>query len=511
MAAFPANSIQIPRRKPNILIPVAILWGLALLIGFGFLWVTGAFSESMENLYLLPWVTLLGVVVLAPSVYLWYQGKFDLFHPLVYAAWTYLFPAFVIGGVLLNLELVDWYFLIFIEDPQYNVPLTLVYITIGVAGLIVGYYLPLGKFAADKLDAKLPLWDWKPDNVWLAGVLLVMIGVGANVLAFLQGLVGFQQVDVVEIFDGLISFLVIVLTAGVLLLWIALFSAKKRNGAFYLVLLMMLAFIPLRMAILGNRSGLIASLIPIVFAYAAAGRKFKLKQTVLFSVLAVVAVFVGLIYGTTFRQLKGSDRRVEASSYISQIAETVDYIAARDPVTLFGGALQDLAQRVENLSSVAVVVSNYEKLAPYEESYGLQNNIMNDLYTSFIPRFVWPDKPSTSNPRAYSDLYFDYGENSFAISPFADLLRNFGVIGIPLGMLLVGVYLRLIYSLFIETQFPSMWKKVAYFLLLTCISYEGFYGTLFPTVIRTAVVLAFTFAIANLFARRGSLKGMARG
>lgn len=508
MAALPAHSIQAPRRKTNILIPVAILWGLAILLGLGFLWVTGSFSSALESLYLLPWVTLLGVVVLGPSVYLWYQGKFDLFHPLVYAAWTYLFPAFVVGGVLLNLELVDWYFLTFIENPHYNIPLTIVYIMIGVVGLIVGYYLPIGKFAANKLDTKMPLWNWRPEHVWLSGVLLVGIGVGANVLAFLQGLVGFQQVDVVEIFDGLISFLIIVLTAGVLLLWIALFSVKKRTGVFYLILIMMLAFIPLRMAILGNRSGLIASLIPIVFAYAASGRKFKLKQTVLFSVLAVIAVFVGLIYGSTFRQLKGSDRRVAAGSYISQIGETVDYIANRNPTTLLSGALQDLAQRVENLSSVAVVVSNYEKLAPYEESYGLQNNIMNDIYTSFIPRFIWPDKPSTSNPRAYSDLYFDYGENSFAISPFADLLRNFGVIGIPLGMLLVGIYLRLIYGLFIETEHPAMWKKVAYFLLLTCISYEGFYGTLFPTVLRTAVVLAFAFSLANLFARRGSIKGL---
>ena len=76
----------------------------------------------------------------------------------------------------------------------------------------------------------------------------------------------------------------------------------------------------------------------------------------------------------------------------------------------------------------------------------LKNNIINDLLTSLIPRFVWADKPNTSDPRAYSDLYFDYGENSFAITPFGDLLRNFGVIGIPLGMLIIGIYLRIIYS-----------------------------------------------------------------
>ena len=81
-----------------------------------------------------------------------------------------------------------------------------------------------------------------------------------------------------------------------------------------------------------------------------------------------------------------------------------------------------------------MVVANYEQLAPYEASYGLENNILNDLYTSFIPRFIWNEKPPTSDARAYSDLYFNFGENSFAISPFGDLIRNFGPIGIPLGI-----------------------------------------------------------------------------
>lgn len=498
-------------RPKHLLLIVVFLWAMAFMSGLGVIWITDGFSNTFENLYLLPWVTLLGIVVLAPSVNLWYQGKFDPFHPLVFAAWSYIFPAFVVGGVLLNLELVDWYFLSFIEDPKYTIPLTVVYITIGVAGLIVGYYLPIGRIIAEKLEDKLPRWDWKPDNVWLSGLLLVAIGVGANVLAFIQGLIGFQQVDVVDIFDGLISFLVIVLTAGVLLLWIALFSTKKRNGTFYLILVLMLAFVPLRMAIMGNRSSLLNGLVPIVFAYVVSGHKFKLKQTAVFGTLAIMAVFVGIIYGTTFRQIKGSDKRVEADNYISQIGATIDHVSNQNPSDLIAGGFKDLAQRVENLSSVAVVVSNYEKLEPYEESYGLKNNILNDLYTSFIPRFVWPNKPSTSNPRAYSDLYFDYGENSFAISPFADLLRNFGVFGIPIGMALIGIYLRLIYALLIETKKPAIWKKVAYFLLLTCISYEAFYGPLFPTVLRTIVVLAFSLSLANLFARRGSIKGMAKG
>ena len=206
-----------------------------------------------------------------------------------------------------------------------------------------------------------------------------------------------------------------------------------------------------------------------------------------------------MIYGTSFRVLKGSEERIETASYIERIGATFDQLIEADPVSLAGEALQTLASRVENLTSVAVVVSNYEKLAPYEASYGLENNIINDLYTSFIPRFIWPDKPPTSDARSYSDLYFSFGENSFAISPFADLLRNFGIIGIPIGMMILGFYLRFIYSLLIETSSPAIWKKTAYFLLLSVVSYESFYALIFPSVIRTIFVLIIGLLILRFF------------
>ena len=192
---------------------------------------------------------------------------------------------------------------------------------------------------------------------------------------------------------------------------------------------------------------------------------------------------------------------MEAGDYAGQIAATIDYITNEDPVVLAQNGAQALADRIENLSSVAVVVANYERLAPYEASYGLENNIINDTLTSFIPRFLWNEKPPTSDARAYSALYFSFGDNSFAISPFADLLRNFGPLGVPLGMLVLGIYLRLIYSMLIESASPSMWKKVAYFPLLTLVSYEAFYGPIFPSIVRTVVVLVISLFIVNLIVR----------
>ena len=373
---------------------------------------------------------------------------------------------------------------------------------VGFLGLSVGFFLPIGKFFAEKIEPRLPKWNWSPDKVWFPGILLLLIGIGFNILGFIQGLLGFQRNVEVNIFDGTLFFLVIVLTEGMLLLWLAIFSTKRRDGIFYIMLVVLIVFLPIRMAIIGSRGSLISSLLPIAMAFLYSGRRLKLKTAVVFGTIGFLALIIGITYGTTFRNIKGSEARINTGDYFGQIGATLEYLTKEDPVKIAEQSAQAFADRVENLSSVAVVVANYEKLAPYEASYRLENNILNDLFTSFIPRFFWADKPQTSDARAYSDLYFNYGDNSFAISPFGDLLRNFGPIGVPLGMLLLGIYLRFIYAALIDTPHPALWKKVAYFPLLTVVSYEAFYATIFPSVIRTMVVLALSLLLVNFIVKR---------
>ena len=488
--------------RRSFIVPIIVMWSLVAAAIAGFIWVDSEVASSSEGLYLLPWTCLAAVCVLGPSGYLLYKGKFDLFHPLVFAAWSYVFPAYVIGSLIVAFGWVDRYFLSFIEDPQYNFPLTLVYISVGFVGMTAGFYLPVGRKLADWIEPRLPKWRWQPEHLWLPGILLLLSGVAFNIIGFIQGLIGYQRNIEINVFDGLLFFLLTLLTEGTVLLWLAIFSAKERTGAFYLVLAVLIIFLPLRMAVLGSRSSLVLGLLPIAMAYLYSGRRLKLKTAAAFGVIGVIAILIGVVYGTTFRNIKGSEARISAGDYFGQVVATVDYLSQENPQLVFQQTGQALADRIDNLSSVAVVVANYEKLAPYEASYGLENNIINDLYTSFIPRFVWPEKPPTSDPRAYSDLYFGYGDNSFAISPFADLVRNFGPIGVPLGMLILGIYLRLIYASLIDTPNPAIWKKVAYFSLLTVVSYEAFYATIFPSLIRLLFVLTISLLVVNLFTYR---------
>ncbi len=491
-----------PKKRANLVFPMLILWALMVIFGLVFVWMTNDVNEGLGDYYLIPWALLAGIIILSPSIYYVYKGTFDLFHPLVYGVWSYIFPAFIGGAFIITFGWTEVYFLAYIENPTIDLPLSLTYIVLGYIGVVIGFYLPINKYFVKALNNYMPNWKWNLDDVWIPGFLLIFAGIGMNILGLLQGLLGFQRVDQIGVFDGLIVYLTTLFTVGFILLWLAVFQLKKKNAIYYLTVVVLILLIPLKMALQGSRSSLMLSIIPIAMAFWYSGRKLRWQHTVVFSGALVLAIAIGIIYGTSFRNIKGSEARMDAGDYVGQVFETVEYLGRTDSTKILSDGVRALAERIDNLSSLAVVVSNYEKLEPYEESYGLKNNIYNDLRTSFIPRLVWIDKPTTSDPRAYSDLYFNYSENSFAITPFGDLLRNYGVFGILLGMMIIGIYFRILYSYLIDTDEPRLWKKIAYFPLLTVFSYEAFYAVFFPSMLRILLVLVVSIFIANLFFRK---------
>ena len=374
----------------------------------------------------------------------------------IFAAWSYVFPAFVLGGVIIAFDWVNPFFMSFIDDPKSQLPLSLVYVGVGFIGLTVGFALPIGRYIAEKCEPPLPNWDWEANQVWVPGIILLFAGIGVNLVGFVQGIMGFQRLTEVGIFDASLYFLLTLLSEGTMLLWLAVFSTKEKKGIYYLVFALLLLMLPLLMALLGSRSSLLISIFPIAMAFQYSGRKLKWQYTAVLGVVLLFAVAIGVTYGTSFRNIKGSESRMDAGDYIGQIGATIDYLSNEDPEILLRNSAQALADRVENLSSLAVVVANYERLAPYEESYGLENNIINDTLTSFM----------------------------------------------PLGMLLLGIYLRVIHTGLFDTPHPALWKKVAYFPLLTLVSYEAFYATIFPSIVRTGFILAVSLFLVNLIAKQ---------
>jgi hypothetical protein len=249
----------------------------------------------------------------------------------------------------------------------------------------------------------------------------------------------------------------------------------------------------------GNRGSLIQMFILVACAFVFSVKRIEIRHQIYGAVLMVLALVVGMIYGTTFRNVKQSESRVSVDEYLGSIAITFDKLAEQDLAENLAEGIAAITERIEAVSSLAVIVSNYEKLEPYEESYGLKDNIWNDSITAFIPRPLWKDKPVGSEPRKFADLYFSFGENSFSVTPMGDLLRNFGPIGVPLGMFFLGFVLSVIYtSLVVEQEF-SFWRTTLFYILLTGISYEGFFGTIMPYLIKYGMIAVIGLVFVNFF------------
>lgn len=458
-----------------------------------------SFWEIKINYRLLPWIGATAVVLLAPSAYLFYHKKFDLFHPLVHAAWSYWFPSIVVGGLFIATDIINPYPMSLLSDPESDLIWTCIYVMLGYTGLIVGFYLPIGRWLGEFASRKLPVWDWQPNQVLLPATMFFSVGIFFYVFSFLSGVVGFSLTDTADVFSSVyytLSFLG--LEAGFL---VAIYIFKSRNIklehilAFGLLILLLVS----RLSLGGNRSSMFLIVILLAFAFVYSGRRLTPLNGAIFGGLAILAIFGGMIYGTAFRNQKGTEEKIGIDEQMELVGRTLDVISTQDTGKVLNEGFLSLAERIDGISSVGVVVSNYERLAPYEASYDLENNIVRDLWISFIPRFIWNNKPPTSDPRAYSDLYFNFDGNSYAITPVGDLLRNYGPVGVLVGMLIVGLFLRFVYSMLIDNQKITIGRSTAYFMFVVSLSYEGFYSTIFIYGWRILIIAVITFYIAEAF------------
>jgi hypothetical protein len=484
-------------RSSHLLGAFGLMLG-AFILFFSWLFIDENVWKFNFNLRLLPWIGATAVVLLSPTIYLLYIKKFDIFHPLVHASWSYWFPSFVLGGIFIATGFILPFQMDFLTDPETDLIWTYIHVMSGYASMTLGFYLPASRWVGQYANRKLPKWDWKPNQVLLPATVFLGVGLFFYVSAFFSGVVGFSITDATDVFSALnylLSFLA--LEAGFMVAMYIFMSRRitpEHILAFVLILILLLS----RLSLGGNRSSflLIVTLLAMAFVYS--GRRWTPTTGAVFGVLALLAIVGGMIYGTTFRNVKGSEDKINIEQQIDTINRTLDTISRQDTGKVLDEAVINLAERIDGVSSLAVVVSNYERLKPYEASYGLENNIYTDLGASVIPRFLWKNKPLISDVRSYSDLYFDFNGNSYALTPVGDLLRNFGVIGVPIGMLIVGIFLRVVYSALIENQTVTIGRATVYYLFLASLSYEGFYSMIFVYGGRILAIGFISLSLAEL-------------
>ena len=491
----PAGIQGVPLFVPLGLMAVSLA---ALLI---FVFEFEAVTAYIERPYLIPWVLATGAVVTAPVIYISRRGQLSFLNPIVFHTLVYFFPVFFVGGWSLVFGWSNYHYLNYVSDPEWNFPLAFVYVMLGLGGLSFGFLLPVGKKIGNAIGSKLPNWEFSTNELIFLGVGFVPIGIFLLVAALGSGTAGYQAAtegpSIREI-GSLGVFLSIILPTSLMFLWIALFRMNEWNVSRFAVLGFIVVISLFVAATWGSKGALFGALQMFLFAMAYVRKSFSGRQWALIAIGALLVLFIGVTYGNTFRAQKGTFGTVTIDQYYQHSIDALYVMWENDLDTQVASAVSSVLERVEITSSLAVVVSNHELLAPYEKAYGLENNIWNYTWTSFIPRLIWKDKPTIADSNAFNELYFDATWSGFSITAFGDLLRNFGTLGVPLGMFVLGLFLRIFYATLVEGVVASSWKIVLFCLVLPRVNYEAFYGQILPDTMRVAAVVIFQILVMRL-------------
>jgi hypothetical protein len=456
-------------------------------------------------------LVLLGFILWVPSMYLAAKRNFDLFHPLVFPVWTYLFPSLVLGGFMIpGLGLYPSWILTLIPDPGYYLPLAAIYIILGFAGLVAGFVLPFGGRMGRGLSRHVPAWRWDPDKLLKPAILMILIGVMAYVMSHVLGVVGYQMSDSPSLFGGLAFSLSAVGDFGAFLLWWAYWGWQRNSGqrlkksymlSWALAFLLWGGRLVTIVLISGSRASFLVAMLQVVAAYYLVRRKFSKRALMGFGLIIVIALLAGLLWGTTYREIKESESLVSLEEGLQVASDALTQVGNRGIADNAAYAFEAFLTRIDTFSCFAVIVSNYQSLKFAEKQLGIAGNMWTYTWTSFIPRFLWPEKPLISDARTIAEIYFRFPKSSFAFTLFGDLLRNFGPFGIPIGMALLGIFLRLLYTVGVEEGHNSAWRSAVYFTLLIGVPYESFYSTILPIWIRMAFMLLLGGAVVNFLVR----------
>ena len=360
---------------------------------------------------------------------------------------------------------------------------TLGIVLLGQILLLMGYASPFGRIFASPIPSV--KHDWKPDVAIGLGVLMVPLGMLIWV-GSATGIIprGFGSGVLGSVASG--SFY------GSALLTIVYLRFKKRIALVFLFIL-----VPATMALYffsAMKERFFLAPIYVVIALIVTTRRINAKWIVVGFIAFVLFYPISEVFRSTVRgQSPGEilSNPVAALSDVANIQTEYEY----------GGYLEDglnaMTTRLAALTMTAVVIHDTPDRVPYQGGWTLSY-----LVITFIPRVLWPGKPSFEVGQFITD---NYGvgvvglQTSTATSWIADFYMNFGVPGVVIGMIAMGLFLRMVHEIaFAGNTIPQL-LAASIFAYTLPRSLEAFiFGAVSGTIVNILPIIGIHFLVRFL-------------
>jgi hypothetical protein len=231
---------------------------------------------------------------------------------------------------------------------------------------------------------------------------------------------------------------------------------------------------------------------------------FYLRQRMPIFVTAMVIILFFFIWGArdSFRELTWYGGRYANEGAISKAFIYIQLVYER---TFFGSQFaqeyespgERLSNRTSHLATFIYTIAYTPSVVPYWGGYSYRS-----LFTSLIPRFLYPDKPKKTIGNEFGQRYRLLNSSdtvtSYNLPMLVEFYINFGTIGVLLGMFLLGLVLRVVYCLVNHPQCGEGGLAVGAVLFTTLLNIESDFSLVFGNVLQYLLLFYFLVRRAKI-------------
>lgn len=307
----------------------------------------------------------------------------------------------------------------------------------------------------------------------------------------------FEHVDpsVIGAGDTLLTWLTVLAPTALVLALLGVVHFRRHPGFIAMAAGLTLAEIGFALYT-GVRTPLFS--VALALAVFGIGRTARPGRWLLIVALPLVLIIFGAtaVYRTpmVFSETRSDDA-------FARFATTLDQSIELGPLGLAEVGLWNVTARYIGVDSVAQVLFIGPPAPDWGEKYLLS------APSALIPRFLWPDKPTTDYVFEFAHTY--HGVPSSVVVPYAptwvaDLLLSFPLLVVPLGMVVMGWAGRVLNDYGWRAQAKRSFGLVPYALLLsTAVQADAWISTMIYQVVQ---IMAVTFGLALLLGVGGLAK-----
>jgi hypothetical protein len=189
---------------------------------------------------------------------------------------------------------------------------------------------------------------------------------------------------------------------------------------------------------IGSKQHLFQIVLAVLFAYHYSNRRIALRLIILLGVFLLVLFPLVQTYRDVFHSSLGAMTDPGVSDILGLTGDlSSSFLKAIDP----GNTLNAIMNRANQLDYLTIMIHRVPTYINHTST------IWPNILAAFIPHAIWQDKPTLALGRYMVSVIV--GSPSHGNAPMTnvgELYLNFGIIGVPTGMFLLGVIYRILYS-----------------------------------------------------------------